>query len=312
MKLNGIFNSNVSRNKQIQTMIKHVPFNKSLYDAPIINLNNNNYYFNKEIKNVNSTDDRSYDHKMIEKTIQNMKEKQYNPSIHRKKILTIIACNTDSLLKLQSTQHNLQYFVFKNNDIIIINSSDALYNAELKKNTLDKITKYYEVPNDKALLDFGKWIYILNNYNYTNYDYIVFSNDSIIISGNIYPFFNNMISTSVDLYGYNDSTQIRYHYQSYLFGLKTSKTYILNKLINEKKHLIKDIDSLVHNTELLMTDYFTNNDCFLKIGNISSHKGKNIYFENDTFYKFLFNAGLLPLKKIKREVLRAVDEVTMK
>jgi hypothetical protein len=112
-----------------------------------------------------------------------------------------------------------------------------------------------------------------------------------------------MISKSVDLYGYNDSTQIRYHYQSYLFGLKTSKTYILNKLIDDKKHLITDSNSLVHNTEILMTDYFTNNDCFLKIGNISSHKLKNIYFENDTFYNFLFKTGLLPLKKIKRMIL---------
>jgi hypothetical protein len=302
MNFTGIFNSNMSRNKQMHTMIKHIPFDKSHYVAPIINLNNN-YNFNKQKKNVNSTHDRSYDHKMIEKNIQNMKENQYNPSIHDKKILTIIACNTDSLLKLNCMQDNLPYFTFKNNDIILINSVDALYNNELKNNTLGKITKYYEVPNDKTLLDFGKWIYILNNYNCTNYDYIVFSNDSIIINGNINHFFNNMISKSVDLYGYNDSTQIRYHYQSYLFGLKTSKTYILNKLIDDKKHLITDSNSLVHNTEILMTDYFTNNDCFLKIGNISSHKLKNIYFENDTFYNFLFKTGLLPLKKIKRMIL---------
>ena len=54
MRFTGIFNSNVSRNKQMQTMIKHVPFDKSMYNPPVINLNNNNRT-QTQIKNIMSS-----------------------------------------------------------------------------------------------------------------------------------------------------------------------------------------------------------------------------------------------------------------
>ena len=54
MRFTGIFNSNVSRNKQMQTMIKHVPFDKSIYNPPTINLNNNNRA-QTQIKNIMSS-----------------------------------------------------------------------------------------------------------------------------------------------------------------------------------------------------------------------------------------------------------------
>ena len=255
------------------------------------------------LENRLSPKDTLYLSLFLKLLLNNMISKQYDPSIHDKKILTIIACNTESLIKLNGTINNLKYFSFKNNDIIMINSSDAKYNSELKNKMTGVITKYYEIPNDKALLDFGKWIHVLNNININDYDYVVFSNDSIIIQGNISHFFNNMINKNVDFYGYNDSTQLKYHYQSYLFGLKSSQTHNLIKMVNDRKHLIKDYKSLICNTEILMTDYFVNNDCFLKIGNIPSHKGKNIYFENNIFYNLLFKKKILPILKVKKILL---------
>ena len=67
MNFTGIFNSNVSRNKQIQTMIKHVPFNKSIYNPPTINLINNRSVLSQiknglPLKNIDGkeTRDRRY------------------------------------------------------------------------------------------------------------------------------------------------------------------------------------------------------------------------------------------------------------
>ena len=85
------------------------------------------------LENRLSPKDTLYLSLFLKLLLNNMISKQYDPSIHDKKILTIIACNTDSLIKLNGTINNLKYFSFKNNDIIMINSSDAKYNSELKK-----------------------------------------------------------------------------------------------------------------------------------------------------------------------------------
>ncbi len=119
-----------------------------------------------------------------------------------------------------------------------------------------------------------------------------------------------MTHRNVDLYGYNNSAQIKYHYQSYLFGIKSDACFRLTHLINNKKHLIHDYISLIKNTEIELVGKFTSHDCFLKIVNsgivainMTSHfslKDSNIFFTNDKLYVKLFKSKLLPFIKIKR------------
>jgi hypothetical protein len=241
--------------------------------------------------------------KCIKTKIEESKKYRFTPILDENtpKILTIIACNTDSKIKMDTVINNLRYLSYLNNEIVVINTSGIQFGNVLKERLLKfpVVKQVLEIPND-CYLDFGKWIYVLNNYGYINYDYVVFTNDSIFIKHHINCFFNKMVEKKVELFGYNDSTQTRYHYQSYLFGIKKDA---INKFINlfgDKKKYIRNSETLVLNTEVLMTDYFSTKDCFLSIGYIPMHKGMNIFFTNDILYNMLLKTNLLPFIKIKR------------
>lgn len=220
------------------------------------------------------------------------------------KILTIIACNSDSKLRLDTTVNNLRYLNYLNNDIIIVNTCGTPYGNKLKEKLSQKnvVKQIFEIPNDNSF-GFEKWIYGLNNYDYNKYDYVVFTNDSFVIKSHINCFFNKMIDKKVELFGYNDSTQIRYHYQSYLFGIKNDAIHNFISYVNKNKSLVYDYGTAVLNYELVMTDYFSTKDCFLHIGYIPMNQGMNIFFMNDVLYNILFKKRLLPFIKVKRLLL---------
>ena len=236
----------------------------------------------------------------IVKTVRDMKKNSYRPGFHyKKRILTIIACHANTEIKYNTIMKNIKYLTFMNNDIIIINSINEAYSNKLKESLQNKVKQFIEVPNNSHL-DIGKWCHVLDNFNYTPYDFVVFTNDSFVIMGSIRHFFNKMIKTNVDLYGYNDSTQVRYHYQSYLFGVKKMAIPALIKLYVNKRPLLTCYDAVVENIELKFVDTFKSRDCFLKIGQLYSNKGRNIFFNSDSLYQKLIHTQLLPLVKLKR------------
>ena len=57
---------------------------------------------------------------------------------------------------------------------------------------------------------------------------------------------------------------------------------------------------VVTNGELMLTKWFPNHKCFLKIGNMPLNHNHNIFFNNDKLYIPLKNNGLLPFTKLKR------------
>jgi hypothetical protein len=109
-----------------------------------------------------------------------------------------------------------------------------------------------------------------------------------------------MVTRNVELYGYNDSTQISPHYQSYLFGVKREAVHKFIEHYESHKNLLTDYLSVVSNIELKLTTIFKTKDCFLKIGNLYYHKDKNIFFNNDELYIQLMKSRLLPFIKLKR------------
>ena len=96
------------------------------------------------------------------------------------------------------------------------------------------------------------------------------------------------MSDTIDLYAYNDSSQIKYHYQSYLFLIKALNMNTFINFFESKKNLIVDLESLVVNVELNMTKIYENHDVFLKIGN-EWNKSKNLYWENEELYSYLLS-----------------------
>jgi hypothetical protein len=239
--------------------------------------------------------------RFIESSIKDMKRFSRPPcSTHPgTKTLTIMACHTDTSLKLKTILNNIKYFRFVNNDIIIINSIDTKYSKALETSCKARGLKYIEIPNSSHL-DTGKWMHVLKTTSIESYNFVVFTNDSYFINNSIWHFYNKMVAENIELYGYNDSTQISYHYQSYLFGVKREAIHKFIDHYESHQNLLTDYLSVVCNIELKLTQIFQTSDCFLKIGNFYHHKDKNIFFNNDKLYSQLVNHGLLPFFKLKR------------
>ncbi len=217
------------------------------------------------------------------------------------RFLTIIACHTTSLAKVRTILNNLKYLVFATNRIVIVNSVGTAHGKILReaieKSSLD--IEYKEIPNDSCL-DCGKWMHYINNYYKKTHDYVVFTNDSYLIHGSVQHFYNAMYKRGTELYGYNDSTQIRYHYQSYLFGIKNNFIHKFCNHFERVKKRLKSYMDVVGNIELQLTNIYASRDCFLKIGNLRGNVDKNVFFNNDSLYFQLKSQNLLPFTKLKR------------
>lgn len=239
-----------------------------------------------------------------------IKNNHSNHPMKSKKYAVIMACHCDSTRKLEVIKNNLQYFDYLNVDTTIVNTSELYLGNNLSQLCLEYLnTKYYEIPNS-SYYDFGKWIYALQNIiNADKYDYIVLTNDSFIIHSSIYHFFNLSAIHNVQLYGYNDSTQTRYHYQSYLFSLRKDAVKIFIKNVMDNNLNIIGQQDVIMNFEVKMTDWFVSKKCFLEIGNFKLNQFKNIFFTNDRLYIHLKSSKLLPFTKIKR-ILQDHDKVS--
>ena len=108
-----------------------------------------------------------------------------------------------------------------------------------------------------------------------------------------------MIKSNVELYGYNSSTEIKYHYQSYLFGIQSNSIYKFLNLYNSKKHLLNGWNSVVVNLELELYYHFLKRDCFLNLGIFKYNLKKNITNGNTELFKIIYNAKLFPILKVK-------------
>jgi len=224
----------------------------------------------------------------------------YSPDKNNIKYLVIMACHCDSEIKLSAIKRNLKYFDFECVDVLLLMSENLPYNSEIDSYcSTYKNVQYKEVDNEPTY-DFGKWIKGLSIIDYNKYNFIIFTNDSYIIHAPINHFLNLTFKYNVDFYGYNDSTECRYHYQSYLFSLKKDVIPIFIKNYFDKKDNIENQADIINHYELTMTDWFENKKCYLTIGNINSNKEKNIYFTNDSLYNLLKKTTLLPFSKIKR------------
>jgi len=226
-----------------------------------------------------------------------MKANSYSPELHKdKKYLTIIACHIERKLKEYTILNNLKYLDFANNDIVVINSN----NTEFNRNKITtRILHYLEVPNNSNTLDFGKYMFVLKNYDYTKYDYVIFMNDSFVINAPINHFYNIIMKKDVELYGYNSSSEGKYHYQSYLFGVKSSSISKLIYFYNKNSRLLSGWQSIVNIIELNLVDIFDSKDCFLNLAKVFENKGKNINY-NDDLFKVFFKSYLFPITKVKR------------
>jgi len=259
-------------------------------------------YYIPEKKKIlaNKILEKIYINRYIKFKIQQKNNNKYNPDLNGKKYLLVMACHCNSVSKLDTIKTNLQFFKFQNVDKIIVNTSELQYGNDVSEICKINNAKYYEIPNTSRL-DFGKWIHTLTRLvNYNDYDYIILTNDSFIIHNQINHFFNLTFKHNVEMYGYNDSTQNEYHYQSYLFSLRKDAVQTFINRVSNLNLKIENQTDVINNFELQMTNWFKTHKCFLKIGEFVLERGHNIFFTNDELYLPLKNSGLLPFTKLKR------------
>jgi hypothetical protein len=238
----------------------------------------------------------------IKNFLNELISKRYFYKVHNEtaKILTIIACHSNSEDKYLSVINNFNYLKFPNNDIIIISSENESYSEQLKNEMQDKCKNFIEVPND-VYMDFGKWNYVCDNYNVRDYDFVVFTNDSFFITSSIYPFYNKMIETQTNLYGLTNSSEINNHYQSYLFGIRQVAIDRFQNFYKSKKNLVDSKPrSLILNIELNMSNYFLVKECYLNLDKFPTNLEKNLFFHNDLLYGKLLLLKILPIIKLRR------------
>jgi len=262
-----------------------------------IKLNNYNYNYND---NANIIDIIRNDFICLENCIIDTTYNNHEIT-EKKKLLIIIACHT-SKGRYHVLEENIKYFDLF--DIIIINSKE--YENKYNYNLSTNIKEIFFIENN-PLFDFGKWKYVLENYNYNDYKKIVFTNDSIILTHNINNYLKNAFFYEYDLYGFNDSSQCKYHYQSYLFTIKTQKINIFLNMINEKSHLINNYWDLIHHYELNGLYYaYENKKCYLTISHVIN--GSNLQYEMDEIYEKLLNNNIYPIIKVKRILMDSIPE----
>jgi len=216
------------------------------------------------------------------------------------KILVVIACHTNNNLRFNVISSIMKYLEeIDNIDIVIVNSANTHLSKFVQNAFKGKYLKYLEINNDNYY-GFSKWIYGVGSVNILDYKFTTFINDSVLVHGSLRHFFDYTRFIDVDLYGYNDSTQIKYHYQSYLFSIKNTNLQPFIRMVNDNKKSVNTYMDAVVNYELKLVDYYPNRDCFMRIAYIPSQKGQNIFYSNDFLYTKIRDSGLLPFTKLKR------------
>jgi hypothetical protein len=220
--------------------------------------------------------------------------------IPNKKTLVIIACHLNEKFKFDILKNNLTHFNKSYIDIIILCSKEDENKYDFNLIEFPIIETCF-IENNK-LADFGKWYYYLQNNNLKKYENVIFTNDSIIITNNIDHFLDNALHKNVELYGFNDSLQIKYHYQSFLFSIKVSKLNIFIELIEKYKNQINNYTDLIDYYEFGLTTMNVSKDCYFKISPFTN--GRNLQFTADEIYKLLLETNLYPIIKVKRLYLK--------
>ena len=154
--------------------------------------------------------------------------------------LCIVACHTSSDLKINSLIQNKEYFEEIADDIIYINSSEFK-----SANVIDDMI-YIE--NDNTLC-YGKYLHVLQNIDINEYDNIILTNDSYLITKSLLAF-ESLFNNSTEMSALCCSNEGNKYYPDFL--RRYNKTGI-NKIIKYYKtnlsnspNLIQDIETKSH------------------------------------------------------------------
>jgi hypothetical protein len=240
-----------------------------------INLNNIKNIIDNDIIDDNIIDDDIIDDNIINDDIINddiINDDIINDDIINDDMINDDKKNNDKKDIFNKFEKTNRFF---NKDLIFKNKENKIYkyilNNHFKKNDFD------DLATDSI-------INILNNLDYKIFDYITFINDNYIYCENLKDYFNYVNKHKLDFYSFTDSTEYTYHFQLYLFTIKSTSILKFKKFINT------NVDNIVFKIHLL----FEKSMPFLKIAYLKNNIDNNI-FHNTKFFYELIKKKVLPI-----------------
>lgn len=197
------------------------------------------------------------------------------------KILCVIAAHPNSQIKKESLERTVAEFK-KFGDVVIVSSMDTY--------DISAGVPVISVPNNPIGVCYSKYQYYLNNYDISEYDRVILTNDSYYVLKGLDNFIR-LCEVDAEMVAYLASNQIRYHYTDFL------RCY--NKIGIKKIKEHYNTTSPTSVSDAILKNEVGTSDMFLEpLVHHHTFPGysENIYFDDIMLRRALFDDGLEVIK----------------
>jgi len=214
--------------------------------------------------------------------------------------LCVVACHTNTDLKIRSLVHSIQYLIEISDHIVIINSSEFKDNGLKEKIDMryQHNIEYFYQDNDRFYC-FSKYMnyYNLNKHIVDQYDNLILTNDSVLVTRSLRRF-EDLFIPSVEMSCLLKSNEIKPHYPDFLRRYNRTGVNKLMEFYNQNMHKIKDFQSLIIFYEIDSSSIFDHHMINCLYDAEDGYDG-NIHFDNEKMEHYLNNLDY-PVIKIKK------------
>ena len=154
---------------------------------------------------------------------------------------------------------------------------------------------YFDYKQNDKFIAHGKWLHILNKINYSNYENIILTNDSFIITRSLLDL-KHIVEPTTELIAVVDSYQTKHHYPDFF---RIYNNIGINKLIKYyemNRNNITNFLSIINVYEIESSHIFESVKILYKNNETVSN---NIHFDNTYLEDYLYNKNY-PFVKIKK------------
>jgi hypothetical protein len=210
-----------------------------------------------------------------------------------KRVVCIMACHTNSRLQIHVVKNNIQFFKEICTTILVVNSLVFRnHQSELQANSEN--VKFYYVKNDR-LACISKYIHVLQNFDYANYDKIIVCNDSFLVIQSLAGFQQTCFE-DVDMTTLLTSNEVPYHSTDFLRCYNTQSVKIVLEYYLKHAHTTKNVDELIRTFEMCTADLFASKNAVFETEQTST---SNIHMHDEMVQTYLSNGyPIVMMKKL--------------
>jgi hypothetical protein len=205
------------------------------------------------------------------------------------KTLCIVACHSDSPLKIKAIKQNHHFLMEITDDIIYVNSEECKEEIELPM-------RY--IKNDEGLC-YSKYLHVLSSIDLFKYDNFILTNDSIFIKRSLLDY-KNLFLYNVEMSSIVASNQIKFHYPDFLRRYNRTGIQKIISFLKEKLVHTYTYDELIHNIEI---QYHTLHDTINVLYPSIPYYYGNIHYDDEKIKEYIIlNYPIIKIKKIMSQL----------